>query len=176
MDMFNAARITALLGAAALVSACASTKDDAPLVPPPASMNAAGSDGTIPDYCPRVSLREGTAILRKGDGAALQYVASITSTTRDCRIVDGQLKMKIGVAGRVVPGPAAKAGEVGLPIRVVIVRGTEVLYSQIGSRAVTVRPGGGAEPFVYVDQSVSVPEPTEKDITVYAGFDEGPKK
>jgi hypothetical protein len=146
MDMFNAARITALLGAAALVSACASTKDDAPLVPPPASMNAAASDGTIPDYCPRVSLREGTAILRKGDGAALQYVASITSTTRDCRIVDGQLRMKIGV------------------------------YSQIGSRAVTVKPGGGAEPFVYVDQSVAVPEPTEKDITVYAGFDEGPKK
>ena len=173
--MFNAARITALLGAAALVSACASTKNDAPLVPPPASMNSSSFEGTIPDYCPKVSLREGTAILRKGDGATLQYVASITSTTRDCRIVNGEMRVKVGVSGRIVPGPAARAGEVGLPIRVVVTRGTEVLYSQIGSSAITVRPGSGAEQFVYVDQSVAVPEPTAKDLVIYAGFDEGPK-
>ena len=172
--MFNASRITVLVGALALASGCTSTKEDTSLAPPP-NMNASASEGTIPDYCPKVSLREGTAILRKGDGATLQYVASITSTTRDCRIVDGQMRIKVGVAGRVVPGPAAKAGEVGLPIRVVVTRGTEVLYSEIGSRQINMKPGMGAEQFVYVDQSVAVPEPTAKDLVIYAGFDEGPK-
>lgn len=173
--MFNAARVTVLLGAAALVSACASTaKDDAPLVPPP-GMRTAAFEGTIPDYCPKVSLREGTAILRKGEAAALQYVASITSTTRDCRVVNGEMRMKIGISGRVVPGPAAKAGEIGLPIRIAVLAGTDVLYSQVGSPSVTLQPGGAAVQFVYVDQSVSIPEPTEKNLVIFAGFDEGPK-
>ena len=83
--------------------------------------------------------------------------------------------MKIGISGRVVPGPAAKAGEIGLPIRIAVVRGVDVLYSQVGSTLVKVQAGGGSEQFVYVNQSVAVPEPARKDLAIYAGFDEGPQ-
>lgn len=173
--MFDASRIAAIVAAAALASACTSTDNaGAALEAAPPKMASAEPEGTVPDYCPNVSLREGTAILRKGLGDDLQYIASIVSTSRDCRIVDGQLRMKVGVSGRVVPGPAAKPGATSLPIRIAVVRGEEVLYSAKGSQTIEVKPGQGGDQFVYVDQAVAVPEPTAKNLVIYAGFDEGP--
>jgi hypothetical protein len=172
MDMFNAARAAALLGAAALVAACTANGDrPAALDGTPPRMSAE-AEGVVPDYCPRITLREGTAILRKGDDANLQYVASIVSTSRECRVLNGELRMKVGISGRVVPGPAAKSGELGLPIRVAVVQGSNVLYSQMGSQAVSLQPGN-TPTFVYVDSAIVVPEPTGKDLVIYAGFDEG---
>ena len=173
MDMFNAARTATLLGAVSLIAACTSNDRTVVLDGTPPRMSAA-AEGVVPDYCPRVSLREGTAIMRKGDGPALQYVASIVSTSRECHVLNGELRMKVGISGRIVPGPAVKSGEVGLPIRIVVVQGATVLYSQIGSQAVSLQPGS-TPTFVYVDSSVVVPEPSSKDLVIYAGFDEGPQ-
>lgn len=173
--MFDASRIAAFLLAAALVSACSSTNTArTPLDGAPPKMASAEPEGTIPDYCPKVSLREGTAILRKGTGDGLQYVASIVSTSRSCRLVNGELRMKVGVAGRVVPGPAAAAGPIALPIRIAVVRNSDVLYSTKGTQTAQVQPGQGGDQFVYVDEEVAVPEPTAKNLVIYAGFDEGP--
>jgi hypothetical protein len=175
MDMFNAARTAALLGAAALAAACtANGGRPAALDGTPPKMSTE-AEGVVPDYCPRITLREGTAILRKGEGPALQYVASIVSTSRECRVLNGELRMKVGIAGRVVPGPAAKAGELGLPIRIAVVQGADVLYSQMGSQAVSLTPGDTPN-FVYVDAAIVVPEPSRKDLVIYAGFDEGSAK
>ena len=174
MDMLNAARTATIIGALSLLAACTSNGDRAVQLdgtPPKMSTEA---EGVVPDYCPRVSLREGTAILRKGDGPALQYVASIVSTSRECHVLNGELRMKVGISGRVVPGPAVKPGEVGLPIRIAIVQGTSVLYSQAGSQAVSLAPGN-TPTFIYVDSSIVVPEPSRKDLVIYAGFDEGPQ-
>lgn len=171
--MLKAARIASLAAAVALFSSCTSSTDSGALDGAPPRMASAAGEGRIPDYCPNIALREGTAILRKGEAESLQYVASIVSTSRECRIVDGELRMKVGIAGRVVPGPAANAGELGLPIRVAIVQGTDVLYSRQGSAAVTLG-ADGAQQFVYVDQQIAVPEPTGRTLSVYAGFDEGP--
>lgn len=177
MDIINASRIAALVGALALAASCTSTREDgAGLEASPAQLASAEEEGAVPDYCPNVSLREGTAILRKGEGEAQQYIASIVSTSRSCRVLNGELRMKIGIAGRVVRGPAAKPGEVGLPIRVAVVRGTEVLYSKVGASGVTIQPGGTAEQFVYIDDAVVVPEPDRKNLVIYAGFDEGPER
>lgn len=174
--MFDACRTAAIIGAALAVSACMPggkggvALDDA--APPARAL--AEAEGAVPRYCPRVSLREGTAILREGTGEAMQYVASIVSTSRECRIVNGELRMKVGVSGRVVPGPAAKAGAAVLPIRVAVVRGADVLYTAKGAQSIAIQPAQGGSQFVYVDQAVTVPEPTAKDLVIYAGFDEGP--
>lgn len=173
--MFKACRIAAFLGAAAAVSACTSNNNTVEnLDGAPPRMAATEEEGRVPDYCPNVALREGTSILRKGDGATLQYVADITSTSRECRVLNGELRMKVGLAGRVVQGPAAKPGELGLPLRIAVVQGTEVLYSQKGSAAVNLA-NQGAQQFVFVDQNIVVPEPTAKNLVIYAGFDEGPE-
>ncbi|MBC8130555.1 MAG: hypothetical protein H7Y08_09575 [Rhizobiaceae bacterium] len=174
MHMLTAARI-ASLAAVALISACTSNSDSSAVLDgAPPRMASSEAEGRIPDYCPNVSLREGTSILRKGEGDALQYVASIVSTSRECRVLNGELRMKVGIAGRVVSGPAVVAGEVGLPLRIAILQGTDVLYSRQGSAAVTL--GAGAQQFVYVDQEIVVPEPPGRVLSVYAGFDEGPQR
>lgn len=134
----------------------------------------AAAEGKVPAYCPNVSLREGTAILRKTKGEDLAYVASIAATSRECHIVDGELRMKIGIEGRVVPGPATGPDAVRLPIRIAVVRGADVLYSRQGEQQVSLADGT-ASTFVYVDGTVAVPEPTQKNLVIYAGFDEGPK-
>lgn len=141
----------------------------------PAPVRAASSEGTVPDYCPQVSLREGTAILRKGEGGNLQYIASISGTTRSCRVRDGQLYMEVGIAGRVVPGPAARSGEIQLPIRVAILDANQLVYSQLGQQPVGVTPAGGAQDFRYVDRAIRIAVPKGRSLVVYAGFDEGPQ-
>lgn len=177
--MFDACRAGMIVGAVALLSACTSGGGggaglDTGAPRPVALPGSADPEGAIPRYCPQVSLREGTAILRKGAGDELQYVASIVSTSRECHIVDGELRMKVGVSGRVVPGPGLKPGAVALPIRVAVVRGGDVLYTAQGSQSVELQPAQGVNQFVYVDQAVAVPEPTARNLVIYAGFDEGP--
>lgn len=179
MHQSSALRLAGLAAAALLAAACSSTGSGSgtrgpAAVEPVSAAGAASLEGKPASFCPQISLRDGTAILRKRAGDDLEYIASVTATNRDCRIVDGQLRMKIGVAGRVVPGPAGKAGAVSLPIRIAVVQGTTVLYSNKGQQSVAVTPGGAAGEFVYVDSNVSVPEPTARNLVVFAGFDEGP--
>ncbi|WAJ29645.1 hypothetical protein [Antarcticirhabdus aurantiaca] len=125
--------------------------------------------GTQPEFCPNVTLREGTSILERP-----AFVASITGTSRDCRVADGKLFMHVGVAGRVMPQGGTGSSTVRLPIRVAVTRGSDVLYSKLGSQAVTVNPGGGAQIFSFVDTGVALAGPSDRSLTVFVGFDEGP--
>lgn len=144
-------------------------------------------------FCPKVQLREGTAYFntyRKGakkraadiepleDAAArpadIVYQASIADVTRTCTQTGDLAVMTVAVAGKIVPGAAFAPGPVTLPIRVAVVRGDEVLYSQLHQYPVQVDNPSEATQFVFSDQEVSYPGPADKTIQVYAGFDEGP--
>ncbi|SMC53804.1 hypothetical protein SAMN06297251_103247 [Fulvimarina manganoxydans] len=170
-------RAMAFLGLAAIVSACSSTGPGEGLEETAASVAPAQSEwapgGLEAAYCPKITLRQGTAILDKKNGEELAYSANITGTNRDCRIVDGQLRMKIAVFGRVMPGPAAP-GAVTLPIRIAVLRGEDVIYSELGQRQVNAQSGQSAQTFEYVDDRIAFAEPKERNIIIYTGFDEGP--
>ncbi|MBZ9674140.1 hypothetical protein [Mesorhizobium sp. ES1-1] len=159
-------------------------------------------------YCPRVTVRDGTAFfntyvndvqkprpkLKKTgdaaqdaaaqaeadaaaaapaeDSARIIYQASISDVTRDCSRADGQLTMKIAVAGRIVPGPKFSPGTITMPIRTAVMHGTDVLYSQIHQYQVQVTDPSVATQFVFTDSNIVVPEPTAQDYQAYAGYDE----
>ena len=171
----------ALGGALALLAACNSTTpkadlgDAGALAIPPSSVTASSQfdQGGEARYCPKVTLREGTAILRKTIGSEVDYVANIAETTRDCRIVDGKLLMKIGVLGRITPGAVAQDRSVRLPIRVAVLRGNDVVYSELGQQTVAITRNGGAQTFTYVDESVLIDPAPTAGIVIFAGFDEG---
>ncbi|WP_182084660.1 hypothetical protein [Aureimonas sp. ME7] len=170
------ARKAAALATASLVLTACNTSGGKPTAPPPAPQQQASAQaGVVPDYCPQVSLREGTAILRKGSGDDLQYIASIASTTRACRVRDGELYMEVGVAGRLVPGLSARAGSAELPIRVAVLDSGKVVYSQLGKQSISTDPSGGPKEFRYVDRAIRIPVPAGRTLVVYAGFDEGPQ-
>ncbi|WP_080920268.1 hypothetical protein [Manganibacter manganicus] len=147
-------------------------------VPPPPSDKVKASD--LLAYCPRVTLRDGTAYFNsyarggQDDPAKLIYQAAITEVSRDCSRANGTLTMKVGVAGKIVPGPLGKPGAITMPIRVVVTHGDEVLYTKLHKDQVQVADTSAATQFVFTDPSVSVPEPSDKGYQVLVGFDEGP--
>jgi len=185
------------------------SKKDPTALPPPPDPKVVASQ--LRAYCPKVTLRDGTAFFntyakgaakpkkKKADAAAdaeaaaaaaaqtgpngmpvdpnrdpakIIYQASISDVTRDCSNANGQLTMKIAVAGKVVPGPLFAPGTVTMPIRIAVQHGTEVLYSQIHQYQVQVTDPSAATQFVFTDANVVVPEPSAQDYQAYAGYDE----
>lgn len=170
--------------------------------PPPPDPKVLASQ--LQAYCPKVTLRDGTAYFntyakgsqkpkkkaaqdaeaaaleagsdQQDDSAKIIYQASITDVTRDCIRANGSLTMKIAVAGKVVPGPMFSPGTITMPIRIAVMHGTEVLYSQLHQHKVQVTNPSSATQFVFTDSNVVVPEPTARDYQAYAGYDEGPAK
>lgn len=168
-------RIGAIAALMALAACQTATVDD--------TLGTADEDLTAADirgYCPRVVLREGTAILRTytnnndGNPDELVYQATITDVTRVCKYRNGQLLMTVAAAGRVLEGPKGTAGNLELPVRVAISQGEAVPYSQLGRINVAVQPGGAATQFIYKDEQVAVPAPQVENLQVFVGFDEGP--
>ncbi len=144
-------------------------------------------------YCPIITLRDGTAYFNtyaKGgrkakaaedetgeaadNSADIVYQAAITDVTRDCSRNAGQLAMNIGVAGKVVPGPKGSPGTITMPIRVAVVHGADVLYSQLHQYKLQVSDMSAATQFVFTDPNVVIPEPTDKGYQIFVGYDEGP--
>lgn len=130
-------------------------------------------------YCPQAIQRQSTAVLSRyaggasqGDADRLAYRATITEVTRSCSYQGGTMTMNIAAAGRVVPGPAASAGTVTLPIRVTVRQGAETLYSQRQDLPVQVGQTAGAAQFIFNDNSFSMPRPESRNVAVLIGFDE----
>ncbi|MDW6020928.1 hypothetical protein SAZ10_04040 [Mesorhizobium sp. BAC0120] len=183
--------VTILFGFMLAAAGCQSG-DSAAVVDPATGQAAKAPDGKVLQselraYCPPVTLREGTAFFntyetkrKKGDEeqdpAKLVYQSSIIAVTRQCSYAPGTITMNVAVAGRVVPGPAAKDGTVTMPIRVVVMRGSDVLYSNLAKYQVTVNKTAGATQFVYNDANVTFPTPEPGTVQVFAGYDEGPSK
>ena len=135
-------------------------------------------------YCPRMELRQDTYLIAKyergkeDDPRALLYQAYIDKWADQCTRENGQIRIKIGLAGRVTPGPVWKGGEIILPIRVAIVPNTDEdpkpLVSEILAVPVTVGEGSPSEGWTLVEDKYLVPADTS--LKVYFGFDEGKKR
>ncbi len=82
--------------------------------------------------------------------------------------------MTVAVAGRVVPGPRGQPGTISMPIRIVAVRGNDVVYSELFRQSVTITDTSGATQFIFSDPNVSVPGGITRGVRILAGFDEGP--
>lgn len=131
-------------------------------------------------FCPPATLRAGTAFYNtytrdgQDDPSKLVYQASISDITRACAYQGATMTLNVAVAGRVVPGPAADGGTITMPIRIVVLQGDEVLYSQLHQHQVPITGGAGATQFVFNDPNVVIPQTGSRAVKVYVGYDEGP--
>ncbi|WP_417434942.1 hypothetical protein [Hoeflea sp.] len=177
-------RFAPVLISAALIAGCTSADPRSVLSPgrgnQQAAIDAETGSAVVQGACPAVLLREGTAYYTTyakggdGDPAKLIHQASITDTTRQCRISGDQMIVTVVVTGRVVGGPQAKSGQVNLPLRVVALDGETVLYSELQKHPVMITEGGPAEQFIYTNASVTFPVSASRSAKLYAGFDPGP--
>jgi len=178
----NLLRFAPVLISAALIAGCNSVDPRAVLGggSQQAAVDPATNAEVVQGACPVVTLREGTAYytsyVKGGDGdpAKVIHQASISDTTRQCRISGDQMIVTVVVSGRVVTGPAGKAGEVNVPLRVAVVDGENVLYSELQKQPVIIAQGGAAEQFIFTNANVSFPASASRTAKLYAGFDPGP--
>lgn len=116
----------------------------------------------------------------------LRYQATVGRLARECRIVAGNLHMKVGVHGRLILGPMGGPGKVEIPLRIALVQEgpTPVTHwTRIERISVTIPENTAHVNFTHVEEAVVVPMPKGAEIdyyVVYVGFDaigdEEPKK
>jgi hypothetical protein len=135
-------------------------------------------------YCPKISIRAGTETLRvypkgiKKDtpdaSKKLRFQATIQEVVRECNYISETLAMRVGIAGKVINGPTGESGDLQLPIRIVVTRGEELLYSQLHKITTNIETGRNLAKFRFVDEAVNIDKPESKNILIRVGFDEGP--
>ncbi|AQS42085.1 MAG: Putative lipoprotein [Candidatus Tokpelaia hoelldobleri] len=126
-------------------------------------------------FCPQVEIADETAFYTVyhggGDDAAkVAYQAIISDVTRNCQYGDGKLVMNIHAAGRVVPGPQFRKGNVIMPVRIRILRGTDEILNKTWHHTVT-SGDGMTQQFIFAADGVSIPQPQMRNVRVYLGFD-----
>jgi hypothetical protein len=136
---------------------------------------------TDPIVCPEISILDGTSadrIYTPGDeqsNATVRYQFSIDDVARDCQVSGGQVAMKVGVAGRVLLGPAGSPGAYPAPIRVAIVNVSDgsLVVSKLYQVPSSVADGQTEAPFTLVTDPLSVPLTGnfKEDYRIKVGFD-----
>jgi hypothetical protein len=134
-------------------------------------------------FCPEVLILEGTAASQAYAGtphssANLQHQYSLTDTARECTLEGDHLAIKIGVAGKVLLGPAGSPGSFNVPVRMAVLgeKNNEPITSKLYHAAVTVPASATQADFTIVSEPLRVPfiqDHAEDDYTIKVGIDEG---
>ncbi len=133
-----------------------------------------------PNYCPELRIFEGAQLIRtyqrghQGDQDYVTWQASFGKTARDCLYdAQGNLTIKVGVAGRVVAGPKAGTDPVSVPIKIAVLKFKDsVLATERFPLSITI-PAQGSTVFSEVKE-ITVPSPgNERNYLIYVGFDVG---
>jgi hypothetical protein len=189
-------RLAAVAGVGLLLSACsmggmfgggapaADTQALQNATVSPAEMAAASPAlPAIATECPPIKVRPGAEALyfygkgQVGNPHDLQYQAVIDKQSRNCVVSNGLITVKMGVVGRLMLGPSGNQQSVDLPLRFAVTRGdNSPLYSELYQIPVAVTPPAQAGDFVKVVEGVQIPYVQGDEITIWVGFDSGPKK
>ncbi len=191
-----AIRVAAALGGAAIVAGC-STGGLPSLTgslpgwfsrsggsPADAQAQAAATGGKVLDEdCPGTDVRTGAGTLavaakpQEPTANDLRYQLTFIELARQC-VVDGTgtVRMRVGVQGRAVVGPAGAPPQVTAPIRYAVVQeGVQPKTIVTKLRRVPVQLGSGSVVFTDIEDDLSFPLPPIDQLqryVVYVGFDD----
>ena len=131
-----------------------------------------------------MDIRHGTGTMSVGgsggeaNATSLRYQLTLGRMARECALVAGNVKMKVGVEGRVVLGPAGAPGQIEAPLRYAVVRegpDPKTIVTKVRRVPVMIGAGDANVPFADIDDDLTFPMPakqTEFDAyVVYVGFD-----
>src|SRR5271167_481457 len=135
--------------------------------------------------CPLIDIRQGASTLTipppppdgSNEAMALKYQGIFVRAARECRVVDKQVVMKIGVQGRIVVGPAGGPGQVEVPLRIAVLNapasGSKMVLTKLIRIPVTVTSDDSVN-FTHIENGLSFPLPSSAELDsyiVYIGFD-----
>lgn len=127
--------------------------------------------------CPEALVREGTEFLpifepgKNGNFEAVRFQASVQRVARDCEEAPGGIRVRVGVAGRVLSGKNAATGAVTIPVRVAVTAGDKVVYSKLTTTQVTVQAPDYSALFSVIDEGIVLSVAESQAVTIYVGLD-----
>ena len=145
------------------------------VAPKPQEMDPAVYAAT--PVCPEVEIRDGTEFMpvfkpgKLGDTTQILFQASVQRVARDCDMDGANLRVRVGVAGRVLSGPTGATGASAVPVRVAVMVGDKVVYSKLHQAAVDVQAPDYSALWSVVDDGVVLSVADSKEATIYAGLD-----
>ncbi|HEV2553912.1 MAG TPA: hypothetical protein VGV17_09155 [Bosea sp. (in: a-proteobacteria)] len=111
--------------------------------------------------CPEVIIADGGAAVRAQSGqdsGSLRHQISILNVARECTPTgNGGFRLKVGVEGRVLLGPAGGPGNYGATLTTLVTRGTTQLARRTARVGGTVGAGQGGTDFSHVEDGIVVP-------------------
>jgi hypothetical protein len=139
---------------------------------------------SMEDDCPTVAVRQGASTLaiaaktQQPTASDLRYQLTLTQTARQCALEGQEIRMRVGVQGRVLVGPAGAPNHVEVPLRYAVVQeGVEpkTITSKFRKLPVSMPPGAAHVTFTDIEEDLRFPLPSRAALdayVVYIGFDE----
>src|SRR5215211_1025240 len=139
---------------------------------------------SMDDDCPSVDVRTGAstlAIATKTEGATatdMRYQLSFNQMARQCYRAGATVRIRVGVQGRLVVGPAGAPAQADVPLRYAVVReGVEpkTIVTKFRRLPVAIPPGATNVAFTDIEEDLSFPMPSLVELqayVVYVGFDD----
>ena len=144
--------------------------------PPPADQLPKDDDQDRALVCPEVIISEGGAAIRAQSGqdsSGLRYQISITNVARECTATgNGTFRLKVGVEGRVLLGPAGGPGSYGATLTTTVTRANAVIGKRSARVGATVPSGQGGADFTHVEEGIMVPAGSG-DVEIFVGLGGG---
>ena len=138
---------------------------------------------SMEDNCPTVDIRQGAGTLAEGTKGQptsandVRYQLTFTQVARQCALTGQTIKMRVGVQGRAVAGPAGAPSQVEVPLRYAVVReGPEpiTVTTKFKRIALDLPPGNLNALFTDIEADLTFPLPPIDQLpayVVYVGFD-----
>jgi hypothetical protein len=190
----------ALLAGAAVLGACSSpfgagtTSDWFPSLPGFSSVKTTSAEPSalaeapplprMDEDCPVVQVRIGSSTLgvaaktQQPTASDLRYQLTLTQFARQCALAGPAIRMRVGVQGRVLVGPAGAPPQVDVPVRYAVVQEgiqPKTIATKFKRFPVAVPPGAPSVTFTDVEEDLTFPvvNPDVLDsYIVYVGFDD----
>jgi len=126
--------------------------------------------------CPEVIIADGAAAVRAQagqDSSGQRYQISITNVARECTPTgNGGFRLKVGVEGRVLLGPAGGAGSYGATLSTIVTRGTSQVARRASRVGGTIPSGQGGVDFSHVEDGIVVPA-GRGEVEIIVGLGQG---
>lgn len=111
--------------------------------------------------CPEVIIADGGAAVRAQSGqdsGSLRHQISILNVARECTPTgNGGFRLKVGVEGRVLLGPAGGPGSYSATLTTTVSRGTTQIARRAARVGGTIASGQGGTDFSHVEDGIVVP-------------------
>jgi hypothetical protein len=143
---------------------------------------AAAGVKTLDEDCPTVDIRTGAGTLavtvKQASALDLRYQLTFHELARQCTVEGSTVRMRVGVQGRAVVGPAGAPPQIGVPLRYAVVREgvqPKTIVTKFRRIPLQIPPGAGNVMFTDIEEDLSFPMPPLAELQayiVYVGFDD----